>query len=99
MAAKAARQCSSWLLLALVAIILTLTAGCTSRAGAARYAAANTGSNCYAKAVPTLGEGGLAWGSTLGIARQKSLNNCTRYAGRSGGTPKTCQVVLAKCKR
>ena len=21
-----------------------------------------------------------------------------RYAGRSGGTPRTCQVVMAKCK-
>lgn len=34
----------------------------------------------------------------MSIARQKSLNNCIRYASRSGGTPDTCQVVLAKCK-
>ena len=60
--------------------------------------ATTVGSNCFAKALPSTGEGGLAWGNTLSIARQKSLNNCVRYAGRSGGTPKTCQVVMAKCK-
>jgi hypothetical protein len=45
-----------------------------------------------------MGEGGLAWGDTLSMARHKSMNNCIRYAGRSGGTPRTCQVVMAKCK-
>ena len=34
----------------------------------------------------------------MNIARKKSLNNCIRYAGRSGGTPNTCQVVLAQCR-
>jgi len=85
-------------LLCLLAIALALTAGCSSKASKARYIAAHQGSNCYAKAVPSAGEGGLAWGDTLGIARKKSLDNCKRYAGRSGGTPATCQVVLAKCK-
>ncbi|WDY60168.1 hypothetical protein [Pseudomonas sp. PSKL.D1] len=75
---------------------LALTVGCSSKPS---YYAATQGSNCFAKAVPTLGEGGLAWGNTLSIAKQKSLNNCIRYAGRSGGTPNTCQVVLAECKR
>ena len=82
----------------LLALCLALTAGCSSKNSKARYAASTVGSNCFAKAVPTTGEGGLAWGNTLSIARQKSLNNCVRYANRSGGTPRTCQVVMAKCK-
>ncbi|MGE7955399.1 hypothetical protein ACQKQA_02175 [Pseudomonas sp. NPDC089530] len=98
MTANTARPYSSWALLTLLAMGLALTAGCSSKASKARYLAANAGSNCYAKALPSVGEGGLAWGSTLSIARQKSMDNCIRYAGRSGGTPSTCQVVLAKCK-
>ncbi|MDN7143933.1 hypothetical protein KC131_25130 [Pseudomonas sp. JQ170] len=89
---------SSLLIPSLLAISLALTAGCSSKSPKARYQAANTGSACYAKAVPSAGEGGLAWGNSLSIARQKSLNNCIRYAGRSGGTPHTCKVVLAECK-
>lgn len=89
---------SSWLRLAVLATVLGLTAGCAGKAATSRYSASTIGSSCYAKALPTVGEGGLAWGSTLGIARQKSLNNCIRYAGRSGGTPNTCQVVLAQCR-
>ncbi|MVV49761.1 hypothetical protein EJA72_16175 [Pseudomonas sp. PB120] len=89
----------SWLLLCLLAINLALTAGCSSKP---RYSASSssssTGSSCYAKALPTAGEGGLAWGDTLNMARKKSLDNCIRYAGRSGGTPDTCQVVLAECR-
>lgn len=88
-------RCSPWLALTLAAISVTLTAGCSSRK---HYPPSGVGDSCYAKALPTVGEGGLAWGSSLSIARQKSLNNCIRYAGRSGGTPNTCQVVLAKCK-
>lgn len=93
---KNERQCIYWVLFALMAINLSLTAGCSSKSSSARYSA--SGSNCYATAVPTTGEGGLAWGDTLNMARQKSLDNCMRYAGQSGGTPSTCQVVLAKCK-
>jgi hypothetical protein len=48
--------------------------------------------------MPSSGEGGLAFGPTLATASRKSLDSCMRYAGRSGGAPKTCQVVLAKCK-
>ncbi|MFJ4348501.1 hypothetical protein [Pseudomonas sp. NPDC089401] len=81
----------------LLALSLALNAGCSSKHGKAYYSAA-AGSRCYAKAVPSQGEGGLAWGDSLGSAQQKSLSNCIRYAGRSGGTPDTCQVVLAKCK-
>ncbi|MDR7284962.1 hypothetical protein J2X84_003806 [Pseudomonas corrugata] len=99
MTEKTAHQCWSWVLPSLLAISLALTAGCSSKTSRHRYSTANLGSNCYAKALPTAGEGGLAWGSTLNIARQKSLNNCIRYAGRSGGTPNTCQVVLAECKK
>ncbi|NUU38083.1 hypothetical protein [Pseudomonas sp. C2B4] len=98
MTGKSARQCSSWLLPALLAINLVLIAGCAAKQPATYAATPSIGSNCYAKALPTAGEGGLAWGATLSIARQKSLNNCIRYAGRSGGTPDTCQVVLAECK-
>ncbi|RBB97435.1 hypothetical protein C3E97_027305 [Pseudomonas sp. MWU12-2115] len=93
MTATNVRRCTLWLLLTLLATTLALTAGCSSK----RYA--TNGSNCYAKAVPTSGEGGLAWGDTLSMARKKSLNNCMRYASRSGGTPNTCQVVQAQCKR
>lgn len=96
MTGKAARQCSSWILLSLLGINLALATGCTGNAATARYA--TIGDSCYAKALPTAGEGGLAWGSSLNMARKKSLNNCIRYAGRSGGTPDTCKVVLAECK-
>ncbi|VVQ11531.1 hypothetical protein PS938_03675 [Pseudomonas fluorescens] len=89
---------SSWLLLSLLAVDLALIAGCSGKASTARYSAPGTGSACYAKALPTVGEGGLAWGDTLDIARQKSLSNCIRYSGRSGGTPSTCKVVMAECK-
>ncbi|MHC8344703.1 hypothetical protein [Pseudomonas sp. RT6P73] len=98
MTVKTARHCSSWLIPSLLAISLALIAGCSGKTSTARYAASNVGSVCYAKALPTAGEGGLAWGSTLSMARQKSLSNCIRYAGRSGGTPNTCQVVLAECR-
>ncbi|WP_123402891.1 hypothetical protein [Pseudomonas frederiksbergensis] len=96
MTRKTARQCASWLLPSLIAINLALTAGCASKT--TRYSASNRGSSCYAKALPSSGEGGLAWGDTLSMARKKSLDNCMRYAGRSGGTPDTCQVVLAQCR-
>ena len=92
------RRRSSWALLSLLAINLALMAGCSGKAATARHASSSIGSNCYAKALPSSGEGGLAWGDTLNMARQKSMNNCIRYAGRSGGTPDTCQVVLAECR-
>jgi hypothetical protein len=98
MTEQTVRQCSSWVLPSLLAINLALTAGCAGKAVTARYSDSSIGSSCYAEALPTAGEGGLAWGSTLNIARKKSLDNCIRYAGRSGGTPDTCQVVLAGCK-
>ncbi|HDS1737613.1 MULTISPECIES: hypothetical protein [Pseudomonas] len=89
---------TTWLLPSLLAISLALTAGCAGKASSTRASAAITGSNCFAKAVPSSGEGGLAWGNTLSIARKKSMEGCMRYAGRSGGTPASCQVVMAKCK-
>ncbi|MDH4551970.1 hypothetical protein [Pseudomonas sp. BN607] len=95
MSSKPIGPCTPWVLTTLLALSLALTAGCSSKA---RYATPAVGSNCFAKAVPTTGEGGLAWGNTLSIARQKSMNNCIRYASRSGGAPRTCQVVMAKCK-
>ncbi|MBF8649076.1 hypothetical protein ABE484_25340 [Pseudomonas pudica] len=98
MCRKPIRPDMSWALPTLLALCLALTAGCSSKTGKARYATSAIGSNCFAKAVPTAGEGGLAWGNTLSVARQKSMNNCMRYASRSGGTPRTCQVVMAKCK-
>lgn len=98
MANRTARQCSSWVIPSLLAINLALIAGCSGKASTARYATSSVGSACYAKALPTAGEGGLAWGSTLSMARKKSMDNCIRYAGRSGGTPTTCKVVLAECR-
>ncbi|MEG5265547.1 hypothetical protein TRP66_14670 [Pseudomonas sp. JDS28PS106] len=92
-----ARQARSRAFWTLVAVHLLLTTGCSSKP-ATRYASAAVGSSCYAKALPSVGTGGLAWGSTLGVARKKSMTNCMRYAARSGGTPGTCQVVLAQCK-
>ncbi len=82
----------------LLALPLLLTVGCSSKTSRTTYGSASQAYNCYAKALPTVGEGGLAWGSTLGQARKKSMDNCMRYASRSGGTPRTCQVVLAQCK-
>ncbi|MGL6245919.1 hypothetical protein [Pseudomonas sp.] len=98
MTVKTARQCPSWLIPSLLAISLAPIVGCSGKTSTTRYATASTGSACYAKALPTAGEGGLAWGNTLSMARKKSLDNCIRYAGRSGGTPNTCQVVLAECR-
>lgn len=98
MTVETARQCSSWVIPSLLAISLALIPGCSDKASTARYATSSVGSACYAKALPTAGEGGLAWGTTLSMARKKSLDNCIRYAGRSGGTPNTCQVVLAECR-
>ncbi|MBC3437020.1 hypothetical protein HU735_16505 [Pseudomonas sp. BW16M2] len=83
-------------LLSLLVLALSLTTGCSSKHATTRYAA--QGSACYAKALPSSGEGGLAFGPTLAMASKKSLASCVRYAGRSGGTPHTCQVVVAKCK-
>ena len=51
-----------WALTTLLALSLALTAGCSSKGSKARYATPAVGSNCFAKAVPTTGEGGLAWG-------------------------------------
>lgn len=98
MARQTAHHGWSWVVLSLLAVNLGLTAGCSSKAATSGYAASRIGSSCYAKALPTVGEGGLAWGSTLSMARKKSMNNCIRYAGRSGGTPNTCQVVLAESR-
>ncbi|MEJ5056942.1 MULTISPECIES: hypothetical protein [unclassified Pseudomonas] len=96
MTRKTALHCSSWVLPSLLVINLALTAGCAGKSSTSRYA--TVGSSCYAKALPTAGEGGLAWGNTMSMARKKSMDNCMRYAGRSGGTPNTCQVVLAECR-
>lgn len=98
MTRRTARHCPAWVVPSLLALNLAVLAGCSSTPQTVRYASSSQGSACYAKAVPTAGEGGLAWGASLSIARQKSMANCMRYAGRSGGTPKTCQVVLANCK-
>ncbi|QKZ04375.1 hypothetical protein [Pseudomonas eucalypticola] len=72
-----------------LALALVLVAGCSSQSAASR---------CYAKALPSRGEGSLAWGANPGAARKKSLHNCALYAERSGGTPRTCKVVLEQCK-
>lgn len=99
MPGKSVRPCSSWVLPSLLAVVVLLTAGCAGKTSTVRPSTSSLGDACYAKALPTSGEGGLAWGATLGVARKKSLDNCMRYASRSGGTPDTCQVVLAECKK
>ncbi len=48
MTGTTACQCSSWVLLSLLAINLVLS-GCSGKAATARYSASNIGSNCYAK--------------------------------------------------
>ncbi|MDD2047602.1 hypothetical protein [Pseudomonas putida] len=98
MTGRSGFKCSSLLVPSFLAISLAVSAGCSSKSTKPHYSSSKAGSSCYAKALPTSGEGGLAWGATLQMARQKSLNNCIRYAGRSGGTPETCKVVLAECK-
>ena len=106
MTGQTARRRSSWILFSLLAANLALLAGCSGKASTATATAptpvlvpaSNSGSVCFAKALPTVGEGGLAWGDTLDIARQKSLDNCIRYSGRSGGTPGTCKVTFSECK-
>lgn len=72
----------------LIALPFLLLAGCSSVSG----------SKCFAKALPTSGEGSLAWDNDLSSARAKSVADCRRYAARSGGSPETCKVVVAKCK-
>lgn len=74
-------RCSRGVLLTLIALSLALAAGCSGRK---HYPPSGVGDACYAKALPSVGEGGLAWGSSLNMARQKSMSNCIRYAGRSG---------------
>ncbi|PSS58437.1 hypothetical protein [Pseudomonas sp. BBP2017] len=98
MTSKTTPSYSSPLALSLLVLSLAVSAGCSSKSTKPLYSSSKAGSSCYAKALPTSGEGGLAWGATLQMARQKSLNNCIRYAGRSGGTPDTCKVVMAECK-
>ncbi|MCV9920531.1 MULTISPECIES: hypothetical protein [Pseudomonas] len=95
---SAAHHCSSWSLPILLCLSVALSAGCSSKHASPRHATAQVGSNCFATAVPSSGEGGLAFGDTLSMARKKSMDSCIRYAGRSGGEPRTCQVVMAKCK-
>ncbi|MGY4495477.1 hypothetical protein [Pseudomonas sp. TE3610] len=81
------RTCARRALPALLILQLALLTGC-----------AGDPSRCYAKALPTQGEGSLAWGPSLSAASKKSLANCKTYAERSGGTPRTCKVVLMQCK-
>lgn len=81
-----------WAASSILAICLSLMAGCSHRPTAVE------GSKCYATAMPTVGEGGLAWGDTQKSARSSALDNCERYASRSGGSPATCRIVEARCK-
>ncbi|WP_080708174.1 MULTISPECIES: hypothetical protein [Pseudomonas] len=90
-----ARQCWSWGLLSLLAIGLSLTAACAGKSASARYTASNIGSNCYAKALPTVGEGGLAWGDTLSMARKKSLNGVVRRNPRNFRQPSSSPATSA----
>lgn len=94
---KTSRKSKSLIFLSIL-VSLSFIAGCANRHSEGRSSTPIGGSNCYAKAMPTLGEGSLAWGASLQKVRTSSITNCRRYAGRSGGTPNTCKVVLAQCK-
>lgn len=87
------------LLLSVLVVSLSSITGCSRSHAEWRNTTPVQGSNCYAKALPTAGEGGLAWGDTLQTARSYSLYNCKRYASRSGGAPDTCKVVESRCKK
>ncbi|MGY2169442.1 hypothetical protein HX881_28275 [Pseudomonas gingeri] len=80
--------------LLLLTVVVSMIAGCSGK----RPQTPVNGDPCYAKAVPTVGVGGLAWGSSIGSASVKSLSNCRRYAAESGGTPATCKVTVASCR-
>ncbi|UVJ45995.1 hypothetical protein NVV94_10865 [Pseudomonas sp. LS1212] len=98
MSTKHSKKIKSLALPSILAICLSVVAGCARQHTEMRSPIATVGSNCYAKAMPTAGEGSLAWGPNLQIVRTNSIENCRRYAGRSGGTPTTCKVVEARCK-
>ena len=80
--------------LLMLAIGCSLIAGCSGRHSQTPV----EGYACYAKAVPTQGDGGLAWGPSVKTASVKAMGNCQRYAAESGGTPSTCQVTLSGCR-
>nr|WP_150805749.1 DUF4189 domain-containing protein [Pseudomonas fluorescens] len=98
MSRQAPRKTRLLVFLSVLAVSLSFIAGCANKHGEGRSSTPTGGSRCFAKAMPTLGEGSLAWGPNLQRVRSSSINNCRRYAGRSGGTPNTCKVVLAQCK-
>lgn len=80
--------------LLMLAIGFSMIAGCSGRGSQTPVG----GYACYAKAVPTLGEGGLAWAPNVKQASVKAMGNCQRYAAESGGTPTTCKVTLTGCR-
>ncbi|WP_040068430.1 hypothetical protein [Pseudomonas batumici] len=80
--------------LLMLALGFSMIAGCSGR----RSQTPVEGYACYAKAVPTLGDGGLAWGPSVKSASVKALDNCRRYAAESDGTPSTCKVTLTGCR-
>ncbi|VVO29638.1 hypothetical protein PS691_04836 [Pseudomonas fluorescens] len=98
MSREASRKSRSLVFLSILAVSLWFFTGCANKHSEARSSTPIGGSNCYAKAMPTVGEGSLAWGASLQKVRTSSIINCRRYAGRSGGTPNTCKVVQAQCK-
>ncbi|WP_248746121.1 hypothetical protein [Pseudomonas sp. MWU12-2037] len=91
---QASRNAPSLFCLLTLAISFSMIAGCSGRASQTPVG----GYACYAKAVPTLGDGGLAWGPNVKSASVKAMGNCQRYAAESGGTPATCKVTLTGCR-
>jgi hypothetical protein len=98
MSRKALQKGKSLVFPLILAISLSSIAACAHKPAEERSSTPIEGSNCYAKAMPTVGEGSLAWGANLQMTRTASISNCRRYAGRSGGTPNTCKVVESRCK-
>ncbi|NWA01060.1 hypothetical protein [Pseudomonas gingeri] len=80
--------------LLMLTLVFSMISGCSGK----RPQTPIAGDPCYAKAVPTSGVGGLAWGPSIGTASVKALSNCRRYAAESGGASATCKVTAASCR-
>ncbi|MDR3561401.1 MAG: hypothetical protein P4N59_08180 [Negativicutes bacterium] len=91
---QVSRKVPPLLCLLILAIGFSMIAGCSGRGSHTPEG----GYACYAKAVPSQGDGGLAWGPNVKNASVKAMGNCQRYAAESGGTPATCKVTLTGCR-
>ena len=91
---KVSRNVPSLFCLLTLAIGFSMIAGCSGRGSQTPVG----GYACYAQAVPSQGDGGLAWAPNVKTASVKAIGNCQRFAAQSGGTPATCKVTLTGCR-